>query len=164
MDSLIETFHIDWKLLIAQVVNFAIVFAVLYWLAFKPLSKVMAERTFKIEKGLDDAKKVEKKLAETQEDFSKAMAEAKQQASALLEKAVQNGDARKQEMIARAKEEIGQIINQEKQKMQAEKAATLKEIKREVTELVIAVAEKVMGEKLDAKKDKETIKRLLNNF
>lgn len=161
MDSLIETFHIDWRLLTAQAVNFAIVFAVLYWFAFKPLSKVMAERTAKIEKGLDDAKKVEAKLAQTQEEFSKAMVEAKKQANDIMEKAAQDGDVRKQEMIARAKEEIGIIINQEKQKMQADKAVTLKEIKREVADLVIAVVEKVLSEKIDEKKDKEIIKKLI---
>lgn len=161
MDSLIETFHIDWRLLLAQMVNFAIVFAVLYWFAFKPLGKVMAERTSKIEKGLDDAKKVEEKLARTQAEFNKAMAEAKKQANAILEKAAVDADARKQEMIARAKEEIGQIINQEKQKMQSEKAITLKEIKKEVADLVIATVEKVLGEKIDEKKDREMIKKMI---
>ena len=161
MDSLIETFHIDWRLLIAQIVNFSIVFAVLYWFAFKPLARVMAERTSKIAKGLDDAKKVEEKLALTQEEFNKAMSEAKKQANLILEKAGLEADARKREMIMRAKEEIGQIINQEKQKMQTEKAATLKEIKKEAADLVIATVEKVLGEKMDEKKDKEMIKKMI---
>lgn len=161
MDSLIETFHIDWRLLTAQIVNFAIVFAVLYWLVFKPLSRVMAERTAKIEKGLLDAKKAEAELSKTQEEFNKTMAEAKKQANVILEKAAGQAEARKQEMIARAKEEIGWLINQEKQKMQAEKAATLKEIKREAADLVITVTEKVLSEKIDEKKDREMIKRMI---
>ncbi len=161
MDSLIETFHIDWHLLIAQMVNFAIIFAILFWFVFKPLTKVMSERTAKIEKGLLDAKKVEEKLNETQVEFNKAMSEAKKQANAVLEKAAIDADARKQEMIVRAKEEIGQIINLEKQKMQTEKAATLKEIKKEVADLVIFTVEKVLGEKIDEKKDKEIIRRMM---
>jgi len=161
MDSLIETFHIDWHLLLAQIVNFAIVFAVLYWFAFKPLAKVMAERTSKIEKGLLDAKRVEEKLSQTRAEFDQAMVEAKKQANAILAKAAVDADARKQEMIARTKEEIGQIINQERQKMQTEKAVTLKEIKKEVADLVIAAVEKVLGEKLDAKKDKEMIRKII---
>lgn len=161
MEPLIETFHIDLKLIIAQMVNFTIVFLVLYWFAFKPIARVMAERTAKIEKGLLDAKKVEEKLSETQEEFNKAMASAKKQANDILEKAAVEADARKQEMIARAKEEIGAIINQEKQKMQAEKAATLKEIKKEVADLVISAVEKVLDEKIDEKKDKEIIKKMI---
>jgi len=161
MDSLIETFHVDWRLFIAQIINFAIVFSVLYWFAFKPLAKVMTERTDKIAKSLDDAKKVEEKLAETKAEFNKAMSEAKKQANLILEKAAAQADARKQEMIVRAKEEVGQIINQEKQKMQAEKAATLKEIKKEVADLVMATVEKVLGEKIDGKRDQEMIKKMI---
>ena len=55
MDSLITTFHIDWKIIIAQVINFLIVFLVLYFFAIKPLKKMMAERADKISKGLTDA-------------------------------------------------------------------------------------------------------------
>ncbi|MDP2736826.1 MAG: F0F1 ATP synthase subunit B [bacterium] len=161
MESLIETFHIDWKLFIAQIINFAIVFSVLYWFVFRPLAKVMAERSDKISKSLEDAKKVEEKLAQTKASFDQAMAEAKQQANAILEKAAADADARKQEMIAKTKEEIGQIINQEKQKMQTEKAATLKEIKKEVADLVMATVEKVLGEKIDEKKDREMIKKMI---
>ena len=35
MESLISTFHIDFRLFIAQLINFAIVFSVLYFFAFK---------------------------------------------------------------------------------------------------------------------------------
>ena len=161
MENLIETFHLDIKLIIAQIINFTIVFSVLYWFAFKPLAKVMEERSDKIAKSLLDAKKVEEKLAETKVEFDKTMNEAKKQANAMLEKADADAEARKQEMIVRSKEEIGQIINQEKQKMQTEKAATLKEIKKEVADLVIASVEKVLSEKMDAKKDSEIIKKII---
>lgn len=161
MDSLIETFHIDWRLLTAQIINFAIVFAVLYWLAFKPLARVMSERTDKISKGLDDAKKVEAKLILARQEFNKAIVEAKHQANLLLEKAAQEAESNKQAMIIRAKEEVGNIINQEKQKMQADKAATLKEIKKEVADLIIASVEKILGEKMNEKKDQEMIKKMI---
>ena len=41
MDELVKTFHIDWKLIIAQTVNFTIVLGVLWYFAFKPLMKVI---------------------------------------------------------------------------------------------------------------------------
>lgn len=161
MENLIETFHIDWRLFIAQLINFVIVFSVLYWFAFKPLAKVMAERSDKIAKSMDDAKKVEEKLAETQEEFNKVISEAKKQANSILEKAGSDAEVRRQAELKRAKEEIGAIINQEKQKMQTEKAATLKEIKKEVADLVIIAVEKVIGEKMDEKKDREMLKKII---
>jgi F-type H+-transporting ATPase subunit b len=161
MGNLIETFHLDIKLIIAQVINFAIVLSVLYWFAFKPLVKIMAERSGKISKSLEEAKQIEKKLLETKDEFNKTLVEAKKQANLILEKADQQADTKKAETITRAKEEIGQIINQEKEKMQAEKLRTLKEIKKEVADLVILTVEKILDKKLDKKDDTEIIKKIV---
>jgi len=161
MENLIETFHIDWHIFIAQIINFAIVLAVLYWFAFKPLVKIMGERSGKIAKSLEEAKQIEEKLSQTKAGFDRTMAEAKKEANVILEKAAAQAEAKKKEAVTHAKEEIGQIINQEKQKMQTEKAATLKEIKKEVADLVIAAVEKVLGEKIDEKKDREIIKKMI---
>ena len=163
MENLIETFHIDIKLLIAQVINFAIVFAVLYFFALKPLMKVMLERTKKIEKSVDDAKKIEEKLVRSEEEYNKQIAHAKKEANIILEKAGQQAEENKKQMIVKAKEEIGQIINQEKANMQAEKAKTLKEIKREVADLVVVSVEKVLEKKLDEKEDQALIKNIVKS-
>ena len=59
MESIIKTFHIDWKLMIAQIINFAIVVGIIWYFAIRPLIKKMTERTKTIEKSLEDAKKIE---------------------------------------------------------------------------------------------------------
>ena len=69
MDSIIATFHIDWKIIIAQVLNFGVVFGVLYLFALKPLMKVMRERTEKIEKGIKDAKENAEVLNNTKKEY-----------------------------------------------------------------------------------------------
>ena len=161
MENLIETFHIDIKLLIAQVINFAIVFGVLYFFALKPLLKVMGDRTKKIEKSVDDAKKIEEKLSKTDEEYNKAIGKAKKEANIIMEKANVMAEEKREELIKKARTEIGQIINKEKEQMQTEKAKTLKEIKREVADLVVVSLEKILEEKVDSKKDGELIKRMV---
>jgi len=162
MDSLVSTFHIDIKLLLAQIINFAIVFAVLYFFVLKPLTKVMAERTEKIEKSVENSKLIENRLAQTEQDYKREIAKAKKEALGILEEAKIQSDENKERMLAKAKEEIGQIINQEKGKIQMEKAETLKEIKKEVAGLVALSLEKIISEKMDNKKDAEIIKKLVN--
>ena len=163
MESLIETFHIDTKLLLAQIINFGIVFAVLYFFALKPLLGVMRERTKKIERSLDDAKEIENKLNQTTAEYNIVIAGAKKEANEIMEKAGAAAEEKKKEIIARAKEEVGQIINQEKAKMQSEKAKTLKEIKKEVADLVAISLEKILGEKVDEKRDGEIIKQAIRD-
>jgi F-type H+-transporting ATPase subunit b len=161
MDSLIETFHIDAKLLFAQAINFAIVVSVLYFFAVKPLTKVMEERSKKIEKSLNEAKEIEEKLQKTDADYDAKIAEAKKDAALIMEKANEQAEVKRVEMLKKAKEEIGAVINEEKAKMQQEKAQVLKEIKGEVAELVTASLEKVLGEKIDSKKDREIIEKIV---
>ena len=161
MDSLVSTFHLDIKLLIAQIINFAIVFAVLYFFALKPLLKVMAERTGKIEKSLEDAKRIEEKLNQAESERKEVITAAKQEAGLILERVRVEAEEKREEMAAKAKEEIGQIINKEKEKMRLEKAETLKEIKSEVADLVVASVEKLLDKKLNSKDDQELIKKSL---
>ena len=159
MDSLIETFHIDIKLLVAQAINFAIVFAVLYWLILKPLLKTMHDRTKKIEKSIIDAEKSEKNLARTEKDYGKKMAEAKKEANRIIENAKEQAEVKKQDMITKAKADIGVLINEEKAKMQAEKGKILKEIKRQAADMVALALEKVLEKKIDSEEDREIIKK-----
>jgi len=161
MESLISTFHVDLKLFIAQLVNFAIVFSVLYFFAFKPLVKTMSDRTEKIDKSLKDADEIEKRLALTEKEREEIIIAAKKQASLIVEEAAARGEERKNELVAKAKEEIGQVINNEKEKLVRDKAETLKEIKNEVADLVILTVEKLLNEKMTGDKDKELIKKMV---
>jgi F-type H+-transporting ATPase subunit b len=155
MDSLIETFHIDAKLLIAQIINFGIVFSVLYFFALKPLAKTMADRTKKIEKGLSDAKELEEKLKQAEDDYRSEISRAKKEAAQVMEKAQASAEARKKEMVDKAKEEIGRLINEEKEKIQQEKAKTLGEIRSEVAGMVEDSVKKI----LEGGSDKEMIQK-----
>lgn len=161
MDSLVEIFHLDIKLLIAQMVNFAIVFAVLYWFAFKPLIKIMGERSTKIETSLKEADEIAVRLEAAKAEQAQILAEAKREAAQIIENSRNLGEEKKSQLIAQAKEEIGKIIVQEKANMQEEKAKTLKEIKAEVAGLVVDLCSKLLGEKGSKEIDKDIISKLV---
>jgi len=161
MESLISTFHIDVRLMLAQVVNFAVVFAVLYYFALKPLFKTMGERSAKIEKSLKNADEIEARLALTEKERAEIITAAKKQANGIIEEAAVRGEEKRNELIAKAKEDIGQVINNEKAKLIRDKAETLKEIKQEVASLVILTVEKLLNEKMTSDQDRELIKKLV---
>jgi F-type H+-transporting ATPase subunit b len=161
MESLVSTFHLDIKLLLAQMVNFAIVVGVLYWFAFKPLLKTMGERSSKIEQGLKEAEEIASRLNETKAEQAEILKQAKIDASVLLEEARTLAEDKKSQMVGKAKEEIGKLIMEEKAKIQEAKDKTLAEIKTEVTDLVIMVVQKVLKEKVNTKTDNEIIAKAL---
>lgn len=162
MESLIETFHLDLRLLIAQAINFAIVFFVLYFFALKPLFKVMKEREDKIAKSMDDAKKAEEYLIEAESKYKTEINRAKKEANEILEKAILASEEKKKEILNKAKEEIAQAILKEKEDLRQEQGRMMKEIKADIGGLVMKAVEKVLEEKVDSKKDEELIKKIVS--
>ncbi|MFH1523098.1 MAG: F0F1 ATP synthase subunit B [Patescibacteria group bacterium] len=159
--GLIEALGLDINILIAQLVNFAILVVVLWKFGYKPILKFLDERKNKIEKGVKDAEKAAGRLIEIADKEKDIITKAKKEALIILDQAKQQGEENGKKMIAKAKEEIGQIINQEKQKIQIEKAKTLKDIKTEIGDLVARTVAKVLDKKLDKKEDNELIKKIL---
>ena len=66
--NIIEMFHLDWKLLIAQAINLGIVVFVLWFIVFKPLAKKITQRNKEIEKGLENAKQSQELLEKSKQE------------------------------------------------------------------------------------------------
>lgn len=161
MDSLIETFHLDVAGIIAQLVNFAIVFAVLYFFALKPLTKLMRERTAKIEKGLADAKDAETKLQESAAEKEEVLNEAKKQSLAVLTKAGKKAEAERQETMAKTKKEVESIVMKGKEQLAAEKVKMVSSAKAELGNLVASATEKILSEGLSKEIDEKVSKKII---
>ncbi len=162
MESIIETFHIDWKVIIAQAVNYGIVFVVLYVFALKPLGTLMAERSERIEKGLYDAKQNEQMLTETTAQYEKAVADAKIEANKIFQETKKEAEAKKVEMLEEAKVQVAALIDGGKKTLEAEKTKMVAEAKKEIVNLAMNATEKIVGSKPGAFDEK--VIRDLNNI
>jgi F-type H+-transporting ATPase subunit b len=146
MDSLITTFHLDWKLMVAQAINFAIVILVLYFFALKPLKKLMDERTQTITGGLDNAKKQEELLKAQQEEYDKTLAKARAEAQAIMKDVKKDAEDKRAQLLAIAQDESKAILENGKKQLEGEKEKMLDEAKKELVSLVVSATKKVLGE------------------
>lgn len=159
--ELLEKLGIDWRLLIAQLVNFLILVLILYKFLYKPLLKMLDGRKEKIEKGLRDAEQLGMELEKTKELQAAEIQKAKQEARGIIEEADKRAEAAGAETKAKTKAEVEKLIMVAKNQMIEEKSKMMVEIKKEAAELVIAVAEKVVGKTIDAKAQKNLIEEML---
>lgn len=150
MESIINTFHIDWMIIVAQAINFAIVFAVLYFFAFKPLNKLMAERSDKIAKGVNDAKTNAEMLAATKAEYDKALNKARGEAQEILQEGRKNADRKRAEMLEVAKTDVEKLVANGKKTLEAEKIKMVEEAKKEIVSLAVEATKKLL-EKQDDK-------------
>jgi F-type H+-transporting ATPase subunit b len=159
--ELIKTFGIEWKLLIAQIINFFVLFFLLKHYAYKPILKMLEDRKDKIEKGLQDAEASQKKLVEIETKEKAVLTEARKQAQEIIAKAEEVAVKNKEEIIVAAKEQSEKILADSAKKIETEKALMFQEVKKQVAELVIAATGKIIDEKIDSQKDKEIIEKAI---
>lgn len=155
MDSIIETFHLDWKLFLAQAVNFGIVVFVLWKFAFKPLVKKMDERT----KMIEDSYEKTKSLEQEQKDISilkdKIIFEARQESKKIIDEAGVQAKKYDETMKSRTHNEAAKILSQAKDMIMEEKNNMMNQVKAEASELVILAVQKVLQEKITPEMDKK---------
>ncbi len=164
MDSLISTFHIDWHIIIAQLVNFAVVFAVLYYFALKPLKKLMDERSATISGGLDNAKKQEELLKAQQTEYDAVLAKARVEAQNIMKDVKKDAEQKRAQILATAQDESKAIFENGKKQLGDEKMKMLDDAKKELVTLVVSATSKVLGEnvgeKIEAKLVEDSIKKI----
>ena len=149
MSEFINTFHIDWKLMIAQLFNFGIVFLAFYLLAAKPLRKLMNERGEMISKGVDDAKINAEMLEKTKKEYEEVLAKARAEANKIFEVGKREAEVKKTSMMEDAKTEVAGMIENGKKNLQSEKIKMVEEAKKEIVSLAMLATEKLMNSKQD---------------
>jgi F-type H+-transporting ATPase subunit b len=113
VDQLARTFGVDWPHLGAQMVSFAIVCAVLYAFAYKPILRMLELRRQQIASGLANAEQIKTELARIESQRLEVLAGAEAEGKRLVEEArtaaarvlaqeTQTAIARGEEILARA--------------------------------------------------------------
>ena len=148
--------------MIAQAFNFGVVFALLYWFALRPLTKIMRERTEKIEKGIKDAKENAEVLNNSKTEYQGIISKAKNEAHQMFQEGKKEAETKKRTMLEEAQNEVSIMIANGKKNLENEKTKILAETKNEIATLAIRMAEKLVAGKMDAKFDEKSIKDLSN--
>jgi len=162
--EILELFGIDWKLMLAQLVNFAIVVGVLWWFALKPLTKTMQSRNDEISKGLSDAKAAEERLEQVEKEVKEKLIETKNVAAGILEESKKQSEKSKQENLAKTKEEVAKLIIKAKEQIASEKDGMITEIKGEVSNMVVIALEKILSSGISKELDKKYIDKVLKDL
>jgi F-type H+-transporting ATPase subunit b len=162
--GILGTLGIDWKIFLAQLVNFSVVLLVFWKWVVKPLGKTLSDRQTKIESGLKNAEYMEEEKRKFEEWKVGEMRKTRGEAEQVLKTATDTADKIKAETIAMAQTQSGKMIEQAKAAIESEKAQMLKEVRQDVAQLVVAASEKIIRHKLDPKKDHELVAESLKDI
>lgn len=155
--GILGTLGVDWKLFVAQLINFGIVLFVFWKWIVKPLGTTLTERQNKIESGLKNAAYMEEEKKKFEDWKSKEMKKVQIEADQILKTTADTANKIKADTLADAQAQAGKVMEQAKASMENEKAEMMREVKQDVATLIVAASEKILRSKLDEKKDHELI-------
>lgn len=155
--ELLTNLGIDWRLLIAQLINFTVLLAVLYKFLYKPVLKLLHDRSARIEEGLKNAEAVERKLIEAGSQYEKKVLEARGEAQKIVETARKEAEKVRAELTASAHKEAEKIVASGRAYLSAEKEKIMHEAEHELADLVAQATEHVLGDVVTPEIDKQLI-------
>jgi F-type H+-transporting ATPase subunit b len=155
--ELLEKFGINFSVLLAQAINFLIVLAVLYRFAYKPILKMLHDRTNAIDQSLKNAETVKRQLEQTTKEKEQILRSAQRDANAIVEKAMQDGQARQKELMDRTTQAMAALKEKTEKELETAKAALLKNAQQEMADLVVQATEKLLKEKITTAKNGQLI-------
>jgi F-type H+-transporting ATPase subunit b len=139
------TFGVDWAHLVAQIISFSIVCALLYFFAYKRVLAMLEERRQRIAEGLANAEKIKTELARAEAQRREVLSQANAQAIRLIEEARAAAARVQEQETQKAIAAAEQIIAKAREAAAADHARMLAELKREVGRLVVQTTATVTG-------------------
>ncbi len=158
--EILQTLGIDWKLLLAQIINFGIVLIVLAKFVYKPLLKAIDARRDAIKRSMDDAADIERQKLQMETTRKEALHKADEDAGVILEKAKADADAMRADILANAQQQADQIMAKGKQQLQDERSRVFHDVQDLMASSIIKLTEEIIRREFS--KDDQT--RLLKNL
>jgi F-type H+-transporting ATPase subunit b len=153
---------INLGLLISQIVNFALLALLLYFVAYKPILRMLDQRSERIQKGLQDAEAASKRAEEMEQEFQKQLAVARQEGQQIIAQATQVSEKTRQEILEKAREEARIMIDKAKEEIGREREQAMGDLRREVGGLSVSIAQKIIGQTLDEQSQRRLIAEFLD--
>ena len=152
---------VSLSMLLAQIVNFVILFGLLYLVAYKPLIRMLDERSRKIKESMEQTEYIKEQASHAEDEAKKRIEAASREGQEVIARAVRTGEEVRQRAQQEAKGEAESLITKARVEIQRERDDAIDDLRREFADLTILVAEKVIERSLDKEAHRQLIDKTL---
>ena len=152
---------INLPTLLAQIINFVILFGLLYLVAYKPIMRMFDERSRKIRESMEQTEFIKEQAAHAEEEVRKQLETAGREGQELIARAVRTGEEIRREAQQEARQEGEALIAKARMEIERERDEAIDELRKEFADLTILAAGKVIDRSLDKKAHRQLIDKVL---
>lgn len=152
---------IDWRLLVLQVVAFAVLLWFLGKFVYPVLIRAIDKREAAIEDSVKAAKEAETKAEQSEAEVEKLLKQARKEAADIVDLAHKEAQQQVKDAEDRAKSRGDQIVAEAREQLGRDVTKARAELRADAADLVALATEKIVREKVDVKKDKALLEAAL---
>ena len=156
-------FQVNLFQVIIASANFLLFLAIIWTFAFKPISKMLADRKERIEQGLKDAEQARRDRENAEAERVSTLAEARKEANDILTRAQKVAQGSRDADIAATKEELERLRARAAADIEAEKVRAIGELRAEVADLALQAASQVVGETMTSERERRLVEEFLSS-
>ncbi len=152
---------INLPTLLAQIVNFVVLFGLLYLVAYKPIMRMLDERSRKIKESMEQTEFIKQQAEHAEEEVKKQIEAAGKGGQEIIARAVRTGEEIRQKGQQETKQEAETLIARARMEIQRERDEAIDELRKELTDVTMLAAEKVIERSLDKEAHRQLIDKVL---
>ncbi len=156
-----EGLGINLPILLAQVVNFLVLLGLLYLVAYKPLMRMLDERSGKVKESMEQVEQIKEQAERADQEVQKRLARASKEGQGAIARAVKLGEELKEKARQDAKKKGETLAAKARLEIGRERDEAISKLRKEFADLTILAAEKVIDRSLDRKAHRQLIDRVL---
>ncbi|MBB6453959.1 F-type H+-transporting ATPase subunit b [Salirhabdus euzebyi] len=153
-------FHLNIGDMLASLIIFVVLLALLKKFAWGPLMGIMIEREQHIANEIDTAEKNRSEAERLAKEAQEQIKATRQDAQEIIENAKQTAKSQEQSIITAARQEAERIKESARQEIEQEKDKAIQALQDQVASLSVRIASKVIEKEL-SEKDQE---KLINEY
>lgn len=142
---------------ISQLCASAVLFFLMYKLAWKPVKKILEQRSEFEQSKLSEAQSLKEENEKLNKEAKDAIVQANKTAETIVKEAREEGADIKEELIEQGRQQSKQLVESAKHDIELQKNKMLEDMHDEIVDVALSVTEKMLQDKLDAKAEKENI-------
>ena len=156
-----EGLGISLPSLLAQIINFLILLGLLYLVAYKPVMRMLDERSRKIKESVEQTESIKEQAARAEEETRRRIEAASKEGQEVIARAARTAEEIRQKARQEARPEAEAVIAKARVEIQRERDGAIDELRKEFADLTILTAEKVIERSLDKDAHLQLIDKVL---
>ncbi len=152
---------ITWNGLIAQIVCFGLLLVLLYVFAYKPILRMLDERSRRIKEGQESAEQAKQREEQAEQEFQNRLEQARKEGQSIVGKANEAASRMREEGRQQARQDADTMIERARAEIQRERDQAIDQLRKEFADTAVKAAERVINESLDKERHSKIIDETL---